>query len=290
MSVLRFDIRYPNGHREVAVVEGERALLGSASYCDIRFPVDHAAYEHVVVEVLGGGNLRAVAKAHNPPATINGMPLTSSPLGPDSVLGIGVVQVFVQLVSHSVDGVAAGAEKKKKGESSPIIRLLGLILIPAAAYMLLMDDEAAIPAAPTQVPALFSSANPTCPQAVPDQAIVVADENMDIAEGKRERHPFAPSQGVAAIELYKLSAACYRVASSETRAKEADAAGRALENTVAADFRARRIRLEHMLKVHDYELAARDVAALQALTAGKRGPYVQWLGTLADDLKRKVGK
>jgi hypothetical protein len=289
MSVLRFDIRYPNGHREVAVVEGERALLGSASYCDIRFPVDQSAYEHVIVEVLGGGNLRAVAKAHNPPATINGMPLTSSPLGPDSVLGIGVVQVFVQLVSHSIDGVAVGAEKKK-GEGSPIIRLLGLILIPAAAYMLLMDDDAAIPAPPTQIPALFSSATPACPQAAPPQALALATENMDIAEGKRERHPFAPSQGVAAIELYKLSAACFRVARAEGQAKEAEAAGRALENTVTADFRTRRIRLEHMLKVQDYELAQKDVIALQTLTAGKRGPYVQWLATLAEDLKRKVAK
>ena len=289
MSVLRFDIRYPNGHREVAVVEGERALLGSASYCDIRFPVDQAAYEHVVVEVLGGGNLRAVAKTHNPPATINGMPLTSSPLSPDAVLGIGHAQVFVQLVSQSLEGTSVGAEKKK-GESSPIIRLLGILLIPAAGYVFLMDNDAAIPTAPTQIPALFSSATPSCPQGAPEQAMVMANENMDIAEGKRERHPFAPSQGVAAIELYRLSAACYRVARSESQAKEAEAAGRALENSVTADFRARRIRLEHMLKVQDYELAARDVAALQALTAGKRGPYVQWLATLAEDLKRKVGK
>src|SRR4051812_320397 len=118
MSVLRFDIRYPNGHREMAVVEGERALLGSASYCDIRFPVDQAAYEHVTVEVLGG-TLRAEAKAHNPPATINGMPLTSSPLGPDTVLGIGAAQIFVTFVSQSFDGhlsSGAGFEGQKKSK------------------------------------------------------------------------------------------------------------------------------------------------------------------------------
>src|SRR5258706_6562530 len=150
MSVLRFDIRYPNGHREMAVVEGERALLGSASYCDIRFPVDQAAYEHVTIEVLGN-ILRAEAKAHSPPATMNGMPLTSSPVGPDAVLGIGAVQIFVTLVSHHLDGPEIGHEgqkKSKKGESSPLIRLIGLIVLPIGAYMVLLDDGPGIPDPP----------------------------------------------------------------------------------------------------------------------------------------------
>ena len=62
MSVLRFEIRYPNGHREAAVVEGERALIGSASHCDVRLPMDAAAYEHVLIEVQGS-TLRAESKA-----------------------------------------------------------------------------------------------------------------------------------------------------------------------------------------------------------------------------------
>jgi hypothetical protein len=272
----------------VAVVEGERALLGSASYCDIRFPIDQAAYEHVVVEIVGG-TLRAEAKAHNPPATVNGMPLTRSALGPDTVLGIGAVQVFVTVVAQTVDGATPGAQKKKS-EGSPIVRLIGLIALPALGYMVLVDDETEIPAPPAAVPALFGSAAPPCPETAPEQAMAKANENLDVAEGKRERHPFAPSQGVAAIELYRLSAACYRVARSENRAKDAEAAGRALESSINADFRARRIRLDHMLKVKDYELAAKDVAVLQELTAKKQGPYVQWLAALAEDLQRKVAK
>ena len=145
MSILRFEIRYPNGHREAAVVEGERALIGSASYSDVRLPVDQAAYEHVVIEAIGQ-TLRAQAKAQHPPATVNGMPLTSSPILPDTVLGVGSVQIFVSLGSGDVERPRAGSQKEKKKRGSPIIRILGLIALPALGYMVIADDEPPLPA------------------------------------------------------------------------------------------------------------------------------------------------
>jgi hypothetical protein len=285
VSVLRFEIRYPNGHREAAVVEGERALIGSASYADVRLPVDQAAYEHVVIEAMGQ-TLRAQVRAQNPPATINGMPFTASPIGPDTVLGVGSVQIFVSIAADSVEGPRAGQKEKKK-ESSPIIRLVGLIALPVLGYMVMMDDDAALPAPPTDAPALFASAAVTCPESAPQAAMALANEKMDLAEGKRERHPFAPSEGVAAVELYRLSAACFRTAKSEDQAKEADETSHQLKDSITADFRARRLRLEHMMAVKDYELVRKDVNTLIALTTGRRGPYVSWLSKVSEDLKRK---
>jgi hypothetical protein len=286
---LRFDIRYPNGHREAAVIEGERALIGSASYADVRLPVDQAAYEHVVIEAIGQ-TVRAEAKADHPPATVNGMPLTSSPLLPNTVLGIGSVQIFVSLGVGDIEqpGMGAEREKKKKKEGSPIIRLVGLIALPLLGYFVFFyDEEAALPAAPAGAPALFGSAAVPCPEASPQAAIALANEKRDLAEGKRERHPFAPSEGVAAVDLYRLAASCYRVAKAEDNAKDAEQTAHQLIETITADFRARRLRLEHMMAVKDYELVRTDVTTLMALTAGKQGPYVTWLATVSEDLKRR---
>jgi hypothetical protein len=286
VSILRFEIRYPNGHREAAVVEGERALIGSASYSDVRLPVDQAAYEHVVIEAIGQ-TLRAQAKAQHPPATVNGMPLTSSPILPDTVLGVGSVQIFVSLGSGDVERPKAGSQKDKKKEGSPIIRILGLIALPALGYMVIADDEPPLPAPPASAPALFASAAAACPEPSQQAAMALAREKRDLAEGKRERHPFAPSEGVAAVDLYRLSAACFRTAKAEDQAKDVEQTARQLTDTITADFRARRLRLEHMMAVKDYELVRTDVNTLMALTAGKQGPYVTWLSKVSEDLKRR---
>ena len=58
MGIIQFDIRHANGQRESAVVEAERAVIGSAAHCDVRLPMDQAAFEHIVVEVVAG-KLRA---------------------------------------------------------------------------------------------------------------------------------------------------------------------------------------------------------------------------------------
>lgn len=286
MGILRFDIRYPNGHREAALIEGERALIGSASYADVRLPVDQAAYEHIVIEAMGQ-TVRAEAKADHPPATVNGMPLTSSPLLPDTVLGVGSVQIFVSLSAGDIERPRGGAQKEKKKESSPIIRVVGLVALLVLGYMAFADNETPLPAAPTGVPALMSSAVVPCPERSPPAALALAVEKRDLAEGKRERHPFAPSEGVAAVDLYRVAASCFRTAKAEDQANEVEQTARQLTDNITADFRARRLRLEHMLAVKDYELVRIDVNTLLALTAGKQGPYVTWLAAVSDDLKRK---
>src|ERR1043165_27681 len=135
MGVINIEIRYPNGERESAVVEGERALIGSASFCDVRLPMDQAAYEHVLIEVHGQ-TLRAEAKADKPEATINGMPFISSALAADAVLGVGDIRLYVSFVSDVFDGPNI---QKKKDESNPAIRAIGLVALGVAAYVLLMD-------------------------------------------------------------------------------------------------------------------------------------------------------
>lgn len=282
MSLLKFDIRYPTGHRELTVVEGERALIGSAAHCEVRLPMDQAAYEHLLIEV-SGGTVRAEARAEQPPATINGMRLTTSAVAPDAALGAGNVRIFVAYEADAQD--ASMPTAKDKNETSPLVRLVALIALPVAGYMLLMDDVARFTEPPTSAPALFGKLKPSCPQGTPAQALALAEEKLDQAEGRRERMPFAPREGMLAVGLYETAAACFEVGQSSALAKQASQAAESLRDAVSQDFRARSLRLKRLLQTDDLEQARHDVEVLEAMTEDKHGPFVDWLADLSRKLK-----
>lgn len=284
MAVLKFDIRYPNGHRELAEVEGERALVGSASHCDVRLPVDQAAYEHLVIEV-SGGIVRALAKASHPPATIDGMALTESAVKPESVLGVGGVSLFVLYVPDLGEGDSLTT--KDKQESSPLIRVLALVALPVAGYLLLAEDVPEVAPPPAEAPKLFAEAPKKCPADQPIQALSVAEEQLELATAKQERMPFALKEGAAAVPLYETAALCFTLGLSSDKARRATETSKALRESVELDFRTRTIRVERMLKAQDYELVSHDIKVLSSLIEGKKGPFVNWVASVKQRLKRE---
>lgn len=273
MGLIKFDVRFPNGHRESAVVEGERALIGSASHCDVRLPLDQAAYEHVLIEVHAQ-TLRAEARADKPETTINGMPYASSALAPDAVLGVGDIRLYVSFVSDLIEGLNV---QKKKDEANPAIRMVAMVVFAGVAYLLLMEPDEPIAPPPNDSMSLFTDTAPTCPQTTPETALALAEEKLALADGKRERLPFDVREGVAAAPVYDLAIACYKVAKRDDRVKDTEAARDSLKRSLNDDFRARKLRLEMMLKVEDFDLAWKDVLVLQQMTADKHGDYVEWL-------------
>ncbi|MCL2449190.1 MAG: FHA domain-containing protein, partial [Polyangiaceae bacterium] len=270
MSIVRFEIRYADGRREVAHVEGDRMIIGHGAHCDVRLPLDQAANEHVAVEVVGG-SVRVETMAFDPPATVNGMPFTNIPILPDVPLKIGSTRIFLALGDADFDG--AVIKKQGKEGISPAMKVLGVLVLVAGGFMAATDTTTPMPQAPDQLPDLFGSANVQCPQSTPDAARATAEERFDVAEGKRERTPFAPKEGVQAVDLYAVAAACFRKAGEPDRAKEADARAEQLRTSITQDFRARRVRLEHLMATEDFELARSDVNVLQSLTVGKGGPW-----------------
>jgi hypothetical protein len=287
VGIIQFDIRHPDARREAIVVEGERAMIGSASHCDVRLPMDQAAYEHVLIESFSG-TLRAEAKADHPPATINNMPLTGSALSPDSVLGIGKIRLFVTFVPDL--GEPGNLRTKEKGKSNPVVQLGLVAMFGLGAFVLLAEEEVPIAPPPAQAPELFAATAPSCPQSDPSAARAFALEQCELGDTKRERVPFAVKEGVDAVGLFELGAACFRKAGVESDALYAEDIAKGLKQDLVDDFRARRIRLSHVLAVKDYELARKDVQVLSALTDGKKGPYVEWLHKTAQQLKGKEGK
>jgi hypothetical protein len=283
MGTIKFDIRHANGQRESAVVEGQRALIGSASHCDVRLAMDQSAYEHVLIEAVGT-TLRAEARAEQPPATIDGVVLVASTLSPEAVLGVGNTRLYVSFVPDALDGPQVLAKQQAK---SPLLALALVPLFGALAYLLFWDVESKIMPAPAQVQALFSDAAVACPHPDAGRALAFAEEQTELAEGKQERLPFAIGDGVFAVGLYRLAASCFLSGGDNARAREAEQAAALLEQDLNDEYRARRLRLSHLLTVEDYALASKDVAVLRALTSEKKGRYFEWLAQVTEQLKAK---
>lgn len=285
MSILRFEIRFPDGRTEIATVEGERALIGHGAHCDVRLPLDQAASEHVAVQVVAG-TVRIESKAFEPEATVNGMPFATIPITPDSPLTVGNTKIFISLVETTVRGGGPAKKRSNEAATSPLVQALGIAVIAAGAYMLLPKDQPRT-VVPVDVPDLFSGPAPACDMA-PDQALSRAAARLDIAQADRERSPFVAKDGILAVQLFETAAECFRRGGAAAQAADAKGAAEALRQSITLDFRARRVRLEHLLAVEDYELAARDVRVLRTLTESKSGPWVDWLMAIDQMVKQKV--
>jgi hypothetical protein len=283
MGTIKFDIRHENGQRESAVVEGQRALIGSASHCDVRLAMDQSAYEHVLIEAVGS-TLRAEARAEQPPATIDGVELVAGTLSPEAVLGVGRTRLYVSFVPDALDGPQVLAKQQAK---SPLLALALVSVLGVLLYLLFWDGDSKIAPPPAQVQALFSEAAVSCPQQDANRALAFAEEQIELAEGKQERLPFAIEDGVLAVGLYRLAASCFRAGGNAPRASDAEQAGAVLQQDLSDEYRARRLRLSHLLTVEDYTLAFKDVNVLRALTSERKGRYFEWLAQVAEKLKAK---
>lgn len=288
---LQIVVRYPGGRSEQLVVDADSVLVGSGAHCEVRLPSEHAAIEHVQLSLVAGG-VHAQARSFSPHPTIDGVGFMQTPVQPESVIGIGGVQLSVQAV-HLADHAHEVIHKKKQ-KTSPITYLVAAIGFPLAIYMLVEapsgNSAQAVQGTP---PALWNEPVATCPQSARDAALSVALDKFGVATGKRERRPFHVEDGVAAVPLFETAAACFRVAGQPAAATEASKDAADLRTKINEDYRAHQVRLEHALTVHDLATAQREVIVLRALTEGKQGQYVVWLSNedrqLRIDLGRKEG-
>lgn len=288
MRILKFQIRHNTGQIEQVNVESERVLIGSGAHCEIRLPLDQARVEHVLIE-LGPAGVFARALSFEPAPTINNIPFTQAPLPPESILGVNQVQIQVMVAEAGEAGAGGVQQKQKKTSPGALIALL--LMLPAAGYLFLVDEEPAGVAAgaPKQVPELWEAAGAQCPHAGP-QAAAFAREQMLIADAKRERRPFHVQDGIQAVPIYEKVATCFRAGGDPSSAALAEEAAKYLRREIAEDFRTRRVRLEHALTVEDYASAQKEVRILLQFVEGKSGDYVTWLSNLDRNLKLRVGR
>lgn len=280
MANLAFEIRHADGRQERTSAQASRIVIGCGAHCDVRLAADQVAVEHVAIEDHPAGPLiRGLAPM--PQATLDGVPLTAQPLGPTSFLCIGATQIRISRVAH-----AAVAKKSAIGPAVIAKLLVVAGLVGAIIHVSSMSTAEPI-APPPATPELFAKAPTTCPRTDPAEARAVADEQRANADGARDRSPFDPRESRSAVKSYEIAAACYRLTQSLEASEDAAQSARRMREDTLLDFRARRVRLERLLLVNDYELAAQDVAVLSALTEGQQGEYPRWLAAVAQELKNQ---
>ena len=112
---------------------------------------------------------------------------------------------------------------------------------------------------------------------------------MAAADAKRERRPFHVQDGIQAVPIYEMAAACFRAGADAPAGNLADDSAKYLRREMTDDFRMRRVRLDHALSIDDYVSAQKEVRVLLQFVEGKQGEYVTWLSNLDRKLKLKIG-
>ena len=277
-------IHHPDGRRERTSVANARILIGSGAHCDARLAADQAAFEHVVLNQADPAAPYVRALATQPPATLDGQPFTQATLGASAVLVVGGTRIEITRAAH-----VAAAKSSALGPA--MIAKLGVILVlfgAIAAITMKSNDAQATP--PPPMPELFDKAAAGCPKTDAVQAKAVAEDQRLAGDAARERSPFDPREARLAVKSYELASACYRQVQSQPAADEAAQNAKRLRDETVLDFRGRRVRLERLMLVGDYELAAQDVAVLSALTEGTTGAYAQYLANVNQIIKNSQGE
>lgn len=288
MRVLKFQTRLPTGQVEQLSIESERVLIGSGAHCEIRLPLAEARVEHVMIE-LGPAGVFARALSFEPPPTINNVPFTQAPLPPGSVLGITGTQIYVEVSDPNPNQAGLASNEKKR---SPVMLIALLLVLPAGAYLLMGDGEVATSKSEQRPPPpeLWGPPSPNCPHMRDrTEALSYARDRMAAADAKRERRPFHVQDGIQAVPIYEMAAACFKAGADPASGNLADESAKYLRREMTDDFRMRRVRLEHALSIEDYVSAQKEVRVLLQFVEGKQGDYVSWLSNLDRKLKLRIG-
>jgi hypothetical protein len=288
MDGLKIKVRHVGGRTEELTVENDQVLIGSGAHCEVRLPIDQARFEHVLVR-SGPAGLFASARSIDPPPTLSGAEFTETPIVPGSVLYVSQSAIEIQPIALSVDPKAAQEESKGKSARPLIILVLG---VAAATAIFLAKPKAKTSSdEPKVIPDLFGVGQSTCPQSAPEAALSLAQSKLSLAEAKRERSPFYVQEGIAAVGLYQVAAACFRMSSRYEEADQALAEADDLKSAITEEFRVHRMRLKYALRVSDWDMALGQVRLLRTYSAtssddgdGAQRPgddeYATWLSNL----------
>lgn len=182
----------------------------------------------------------------------------------------------------------------KTEPSIPKRRPSPVLLVALFATVLLVwfgrgqPDAHSSPAKLPQIEAELFGEPAACGAADPEGSRRRADLAERQALAHRERAPFYPASGPAAVRLWGNAAECWSAAGDAAQAENASAQGRALRARVLQEVRARQLRLTRAKEKKQLEEALSETKALRALfegppsTRAARSPdappsYADWL-------------
>jgi hypothetical protein len=266
------------------LVDNSQVLVGSASHCDVRLGPDRLAKEQLMFE-LRSGYVFAEVRASRPQVLLNLSPFHSGRLRDDAVLTIGTLEIRARPEQR----YNAGKKHDKEGVKPTFVATLFLLCVLFVVAVMKLSRNDAQAEAPL-APALFTAEDKPCPEQSEEGALSAALELIAQADGKRERAPFLPEEGLLAVPLYRTAALCLDIVKAERDAKIVRGRAHALQSRVERDYHLHQVRVYRAIASSDAALLAREAQVLSAYLKGGQSAYGAWLDALARDLEVEASK
>jgi hypothetical protein len=147
--------------------------------------------------------------------------------------------------------------------------------VGGAYYYTIQVAGSALPARPSEAPALFA-ATAECPERGP-AAKRRAHESLTTAELKYQRYPFAPRDGVIAVDLASVAEACFGASRDAPGVAEAARKRASMMQRIDDDYRLRRLRLDRAIGAGLLREMYVEAEVLKNLLEPRKGPFREWL-------------
>lgn len=284
------EIIHPNGAKERHSLARERVVLGRQPREGIPIPYAmELEYEHLLLVPRKDGCWLSIAEGARTPALVNGQRLDNGLVAWGSEVNLG--PLWFKVVD--APGARASGGMPVPGAAPPNKMSLSTVLLSAAllafaGWLFLTPDDDGLPGMTSVAPPPLFAAPPTCPEKEPATAGSRAHEAAEAALAKSQRYPFAAQDGVGAVELYALAAACYTVAGSDGDADLVRQAGASLEERIQEDYRTHRLKLERAIQYKRTRQALIETQKLLDLVKHLNHPYTTWLRNMERHLQLKT--
>jgi hypothetical protein len=261
LEIVRADGRVQRQH-----LHGERTTVGSSEQASICVP-DAPELEplHILVVPREQGVWLSSARNARTPALLDGKPFESGQLGLGAEIDVGSITFRVT----TADG---GGGKGRLRAVVLAITVVAVILPLAAGHR-----SGAPPRPSAPAPRLFSEQAAECP-ASGESAERRGLRAAERARSKKLRYPFDAREGLSAVELYRVAAAC--LAGTPEGAAVAGEEQR-LRQRIEDDYQIDRLHLERALSEGDWAGALEATRQLDSLLANRAGEYRDWLARVA---------
>jgi hypothetical protein len=275
------EILRPDGSTERHMLGAEQVILGRHPRSGIAIP---SAYEleaeHMMIMPRREGCWISVAEGARTPATVAGQHFVSGMLPWGSELGVGSLLLRVMEAPPQV------AAPKQSQVSLPTV-LLSVALLGVAAWLFLRPADDRLPGMTSAPPPPLFSDKAACP-VERAASLPRAKEAADAASARRDRYAFDAQDGIQAVELYAVAAACFSAAGQDAEAERARTSGQQLLDRIQEDYRTRRLGLQRALEYRRTRQALVETRGLLALVSHLDDPYTAWLRSLERHLRLKT--
>jgi hypothetical protein len=276
---ISIELIYADGTIESHVGLGAEVTIGRSPEASLRVDrVNELAPLQLLLVARRNGVWVSDARGAQVVATRDGKPVGNSivPWGTEIDVGSLTVRVRRPVAAQS--------------NSRTLLMVAGLAVLACGGLMLSRSRSGPeLPSTSAQPPRLIDDAAVVCPD-LPQAPGQRATELFRKADAKESRHPFAPHDGVEAVGLYRMAAACYEQAGRQEQSQAMTARSTDLGRRLEQEYRATIIQQRRALRSKELPTVLATTRILRALLDGRADPYTQWLGALERHVAAKVNR